>query len=1144
MIKRSCQFNLGQDTTRIKDKRDAERQHSTVDTILSRFFSQNSKEQWEVQILADEVGMGKTFVGLAVAYSMLQAMMKGAEEADLEGCYQKVLVITPQNSALFTKWTREVSEFVKRCVLPEHKEEAKRWFSATPVTRIDELVAELRRPGMGPRMIVANMSIFSGGKLLDYDLKRRFLLAVLFRMWGNKLSVDRRKRLLKGAPDWPRNPYYLNDFSEREQDKLLFDEEEVLSVLNIIEKEEWRENPEKGGLIQELLDLCRELSERYVWRRDEEFYKVEEKLNALYKKISSKLIRKNLPLVIVDEAHNWKNHKSGYTQFTEIIAPNTRRLLMLTATPFQLHPEEMLSVLEVSDHIKPCSREDSSQERVERLKKHREEVIRPVLKKAATSSRKFTEAWMRLPRNVDAEQIAELWESSSFETAKARLEELADLPGVVKENELQKVVEQTLVGVDPQVRQLLREALRLYCFNTDLSCEMGRLVIRHRRSTGHRLFKVGREFLDQPERISTRPDSHLLHTSYGIDVRGDGELPHYLLMRCVSEMKKWKGRSSLGNALTGCYSTLLESKEGRDIKNFLKNEPVSKVYFDLLLKMVNEKHDPIHPKVQNVVHSVISAWEKGEKSLVFCFRTNTAKRLQEIIKDEIGKKLDGRRKECLGGEEQLKFLRSRITGRDRDLITIGLDRVLWSYLWAKNRFEDETSLKPEDLYLKENDLEELARLALSFGLDISGRRVDRVFLNRAIEHIIARRIKKEKDVERELTKLLTEMASPDWITHPYGLTPKEEGDDEGEDKADFDERGVHVTYEAIHEPNESEVKDLARQISERRERAKKQKQVSIFDFYSNGPSLWLGENPVSIFSQYKEDKKNILHETLADIHVHLHELTFSETGIDWESRRKMFQAMRKAMLRESVLLRLLPSSAERDQAGWGDLLVKAFYSPLPGQHESFADRIKVFLEDILASSGSLDDKSSARYFLYDATRLRDQNFVALVWGETKNRERIFAGFNTPLLPEVLICTTVGQEGIDLHRHCRHVIHYDLAWNPAVLEQRTGRADRIGSKTFRERDLTKGDFQPFLEIGVPFLAGTYDERMYEELRIRAQTFEVLTGGELVADYVEGGGNPEGKDDIECAEGEEKQIDFVSLPEKMVNDLRVKLHVWSD
>jgi hypothetical protein len=34
--------------------------------------------------------------------------------------------------------------------------------------------------------------------------------------------------------------------------------------------------------------------------------------------------------------------------------------------------------------------------------------------------------------------------------------------------------------------------------------------------------------------------------------------------------------------------------------------------------------------------------------------------------------------------------------------------------------------------------------------------------------------------------------------------------------------------------------------------------------------------------------------------------------------------------------------------------------------------------------------------------------------------------------------------------------------------------------------------PSLEVRVPFLDGTYDERVFEELRMRAQTFEVLTG----------------------------------------------------
>jgi hypothetical protein len=117
------------------------------------------------------------------------------------------------------------------------------------------------------------------------------------------------------------------------------------------------------------------------------------------------------------------------------------------------------------------------------------------------------------------------------------------------------------------------------------------------------------------------------------------------------------------------------------------------------------------------------------------------------------------------------------------------------------------------------------------------------------------------------------------------------------------------------------------------------------------------------------------------------------------------------------------------------------------------------------------------------------------------------------------------------------VHYDLAWNPAVLEQRTGRVDRIGSKTFRERGLAQEGAKPYLEVGVPFLAGTYDERMYEELRLRAQTFEVLTGGDFAVD------NAEGNDDRSLAERHEAELSVVPLPQEMVNELRVRLHVWS-
>ena len=106
------------------------------------------------------------------------------------------------------------------------------------------------------------------------------------------------------------------------------------------------------------------------------------------------------------------------------------------------------------------------------------------------------------------------------------------------------------------------------------------------------------------------------------------------------------------------------------------------------------------------------------------------------------------------------------------------------------------------------------------------------------------------------------------------------------------------------------------------------------------------------------------------------------------------------------------------------------------------------------------------------------------------------GFNTPLVPEVLIVTTVGQEGIDLHRECRHVIHHDLPWNPATLEQRTGRVDRIGSKTERLRGNGNGDC--FLDVAVPYIAGTYDEHRFRVVQGRTHIFEVTMGGKYAVD----------------------------------------------
>ena len=46
---------------------------------------------------------------------------------------------------------------------------------------------------------------------------------------------------------------------------------------------------------------------------------------------------------------------------------------------------------------------------------------------------------------------------------------------------------------------------------------------------------------------------------------------------------------------------------------------------------------------------------------------------------------------------------------------------------------------------------------------------------------------------------------------------------------------------------------------------------------------------------------------------------------------------------------------------------------------------------------------------------------------------------------VLLATDAASEGLNLHRSCRTIVHFELPWTLARLRQRTGRVDRLGQK---------------------------------------------------------------------------------------------------
>lgn len=77
-------------------------------------------------------------------------------------------------------------------------------------------------------------------------------------------------------------------------------------------------------------------------------------------------------------------------------------------------------------------------------------------------------------------------------------------------------------------------------------------------------------------------------------------------------------------------------------------------------------------------------------------------------------------------------------------------------------------------------------------------------------------------------------------------------------------------------------------------------------------------------------------------------------------------------------------------------------------------------------------------------------------------------FNSPFRPFVLATTSVGQEGLDFHVYCNHLVHWDLPSNPVDLEQREGRIQRYGGLSVR-RALVEDLDQPPFTHGSPWRA---------------------------------------------------------------------------
>lgn len=185
--------------------------------------------------------------------------------------------------------------------------------------------------------------------------------------------------------------------------------------------------------------------------------------------------------------------------------------------------------------------------------------------------------------------------------------------------------------------------------------------------------------------------------------------------------------------------------------------------------------------------------------------------------------------------------------------------------------------------------------------------------------------------------------------------------------------------------------------------------------------------------------------------LHRHEVRLSEEEL--AVREKAIAALAASSLRGAPLSQVLrhlessPAAFAETLRGTQALAVVSSSLRLPSRDAKFVRFLEVLRE-------VWSKEPNAKVLVFTEARetleglkseLLKERIEALAYhGDLPllDRDRQVARFRDPEGPKLLICTEVGGEGRNF-QFAHHLVHYDLPWSPATVEQRIGRLDRIG-----------------------------------------------------------------------------------------------------
>lgn len=615
------------------DPADGDRQKVTAEAILDDLRNQPGV------VLADEVGMGKTYVALAVAASVITST---------RGRGGPVVIMVP--SRLRRKWQREWEQFKHNCTPTGSLDWVRAEYAHTP-TEFFRLRDD--RGSSRCHLVFMTTGCFSLG-LQDPWIKLAF---IRLARRHTKLSPQHKRRIGRWASTLVRQVTSRNLTNEVVEDLM---RKPVTSWKGVL--------VQNSVLTEEADDPIPELLARYEsrkrhrldWRPLCDFIRNElpswspesiksdrrtalrQKFNEICRGLYEQWLGEvpwRAPLLILDEAHHAKNDTTRLAKlFREpserdlaLLGDKFRRMLLLTATPFQLGHHELIQVLRTFGAVlwdgdrAPLGTREGFTNTIDQLSE--------ALDRNRLAGRNLDQLWGKItPEMLGAVSAYEWWK------------QLEASPRDVWGRRLVETVQHCL-----QTRSAAEVLLRPW-------------VIRHNRSP-YFPFKDG----EVPRlRRDSQTGRAILDATYqgkdiGLPISNEAVLPFLLSARAQGELACHSGaRAFFAEGLSSSYEAFHHTRDARgnarDVGDDGLPVPSTETNSDdptaetttwyerqvaaLIPSKTAEREERLsHPKVSATVNRAIDLWSNGEKVLVFCVYRETARALYEHLKEGVEERI-------------------------------------------------------------------------------------------------------------------------------------------------------------------------------------------------------------------------------------------------------------------------------------------------------------------------------------------------------------------------------------------------------------------------------------------------------------------------------------------------------------------------